>query len=202
MRACRTLRKAFLDFQPEIPNQIMQGVWSNIYNSVLSSTVTPTKAALGNFGGLVAKPITTMVGAMARGDYKTIRRASYQYAAMSDTFTKAMKHMGFVFGKASRDPTSVSYIVRDDIVTKNEETMQLLKTSAEAYVKEGEHGPMMLYNIAETLQDLQQQPCPSLWCQRNDCIGWIYQISPWQHRSTRSYMTRCSLKAVLCLQRR
>ena len=39
------VRKAFLDFQPEIPNQIMQGVWSNIYNSVLSSTVTPTKAA-------------------------------------------------------------------------------------------------------------------------------------------------------------
>ena len=152
------VRKAFLDFQPEIPNQIMQGVWSNIYNSVLSSTVTPTKAALGNFGGLVAKPITTMVGAMARGDYKTIRRASYQYAAMSDTFTKAMKHMAFVFGKASRDPTSVSYIVRDDIVTKNEETMQLLKASAEAYVNEGEHGPMMLYNIAETLQDLGNNP--------------------------------------------
>ena len=152
------VRKAFLDFQPEIPNQIMQGVWSNIYNSVLSSTVTPTKAALGNFGGLVAKPITTMVGAMARGDYKTIRRASYQYAAMSDTFTKAMKHMAFVFGKASRDPNSVSYIVRDDIVTKNEETMQLLKASAEAYVNEGEHGPMMLYNIAETLQDLGNNP--------------------------------------------
>ena len=152
------VRKAFLDFQPEIPNQIMQGVWSNIYNSVLSSTVTPTKAAIGNFGGLVAKPITTMVGAMARGDYKTIRRASYQYAAMSDTFTKAMKHMAFVFGKASRDPTSVSYIVRDDIVTKNEETMQLLKASAEAYVNEGEHGPMMLYNIAETLQDLGNNP--------------------------------------------
>jgi hypothetical protein len=152
------VRKAFLDFQPEIPNQIMQGVWSNIYNSVLSSTVTPTKAGVANVGGLVAKPITTMVGAMARGDYKTIRRASYQYAAMSDTFTKAMKHMAFVFGKASRDPNSVSYIVRDDIVTKNEETMQLLKASAEAYVKEGEHGPMMLFNIAETLQDLGNNP--------------------------------------------
>tara|TARA_S200002703_G_scaffold18496_2_gene15084 strand:+ start:3449 stop:7315 length:3867 start_codon:yes stop_codon:yes gene_type:complete len=152
------VRKAFLDFQPEIPNQIMQGVWSNIYNSVLSATTTPIRAAAGNLGGIIAKPITTFAGAMVRRDMQTLRRASYQYFAIADTFGKAMHHMAFVFGKAARDPESVAYIVRDDIVAKNAETMSLLKASAEAYVKKGEHGPMMLYNIAETLQDLGNHP--------------------------------------------
>ena len=152
------VRKAFLDFQPEIPNQIMQGVWGNIYNSVLSATTTPMRAAAGNFGGIVAKPITTFAGAAIRRDMNLIRRASYQYFALGDTFSKAMHHMAFVFGKASRDPSSVSYIVRDDIVQKNVETMDLLKASANAYLKEGEYGPMLLYNVAETLQDLEMHP--------------------------------------------
>ena len=143
-----------------------------------------------------------MVGAMARGDYKTIRRASYQYAAMSDTFTKAMKHMAFVFGKASRDPTSVSYIVRDDIVTKNEETMQLLKASAEAYVKEGEHGPMMLYNIAETLQDLGNNPVLRFGANAMTALdGFTRSVLGSIEARGRIY-DEVFLKAVLCLQRR
>ena len=152
------VRKAFLDFQPEIPNQIMQGVWSNIYNSVLSATTTPARAAAGNLGGIIAKPLTTFAGAAISRDMKTMRRAAYQYFALADTFSKAMHHMAFVFSKASRDPNSVSYIVRDDLVRKNEETMKLLKSSAEAYAKEGEMAPMLLYNVAETLQDLGNHP--------------------------------------------
>jgi hypothetical protein len=152
------VRKAFLDFQPEIPNQIMQGVWSNIYNSVLSATTTPARAAAGNLGGIIAKPITTFAGAAISRDMKTMRRAAYQYFALADTFGKAMHHMAFVFSKASRDPSSVSYIVRDDLVRKNEETMKLLKSSAEAYANEGEMAPMLLYNVAETLQDLGNHP--------------------------------------------
>ena len=58
----------------------MQGVWANIYNSVLSSTVTPIKAAQGNVGGLIAKPMATMVGAAIGGDYKTLKRGWYQYS--------------------------------------------------------------------------------------------------------------------------
>jgi hypothetical protein len=152
------VRKAFLDFQPEIPNQIMQGVWSNIYNSVLSAGTTPARAAAGNLGGIIAKPITTFAGAALSRDMKTMRRAAYQYFALADTFGKAMHHMAFVFSKASRDPSSVSYIVRDDLVRKNEETMKLLKSSAEAYANEGEMAPMLLYNVAETLQDLGNHP--------------------------------------------
>lgn len=152
------VQKAFLDFQPEIPNQIMQGVWSNIYNSVLSATTTPMRAAAGNMGGIIAKPITTFAGAAIRQDMQTIRRATYQYFAIADTFGKAMHHMAFVFSKASRDPNSVSYIVRDDLVAKNQQTMDLLKASAEAYASKNEHGPMMLYNIAETLQDMGNFP--------------------------------------------
>jgi len=152
------IEKAFIDLQPEIPNQIVQGVWSNIYNSVLSAFSTPIKAFAGNAILMVQKPISVFAGAAMAGDMKTIKRASYQYMAITDTFSKAMKHMSFVYSKAAIDPTSVSYIMRDDLVAKNEATMDVLHSFALSAQKEGEDGPMVLYNMAETMQDIANHP--------------------------------------------
>lgn len=150
--------KAFYDEQPEIPNQIVQGFWANIYNSVLSAISTPIKAAQGNVGGLIAKPMATMAGAAIGGDWKTLKRGWYQYSAFTDTFKKSFKHMSFVFKKASTDPTSVGYIIRDDIALKNEQTMDVLHSFARAAEKEGNLGPLALYNMAESLHDISNNP--------------------------------------------
>jgi hypothetical protein len=40
--------KFFVDGNPEMPNVIVQGMWSNIYNSVLTSVSTPLKAGFAN----------------------------------------------------------------------------------------------------------------------------------------------------------
>lgn len=150
--------KAFIDNMPEIPNQLVQGAWSNIYNSVLTSISTPVKAAFGNLGGMLSKPITVMAGAAVSGDWKTVRRGWYQYSAFTDTFQKSLKHMNMVFRKASTDPNSVGYIMRDDLVLKNEQTMDVLFSYAQAAERKGELGPMALYNMAETLHDLGNHP--------------------------------------------
>ena len=39
---------------------------------------------------------------------------------------RGFEHMGKVFGMASRDPTSVGYIMREDIVRVNEDKMLML----------------------------------------------------------------------------
>ena len=152
------MQKAFRDNNPELPNLIVQGLWSNIYNSVLTSVSTPMKALAGNTVLMLERPIATMAGAALSGDWRTMRRGWYQYSAFMDTFQKGFKHMGDVFRKASNDPSSVAYIMRDDMARKNEETFELLREFAAGASKEGEDGPQALLNIAETLNDMGNNP--------------------------------------------
>lgn len=152
------IQKGFVDFQPEIPNVIMRGINSTVYNNILTQTATPIKAAVGNSVLELAKPVSIFAGAAIAGDMRTIKRAVYQYKAAFDTFGKAVNHMGFIFKKASLEPTSVSYMMREDMVAKNEAQMDVLFSFANAAQKEGNDGPMVLYNMAETLLDLEQHP--------------------------------------------
>tara|TARA_R100001163_G_scaffold4286_1_gene5745 strand:- start:1864 stop:5832 length:3969 start_codon:yes stop_codon:yes gene_type:complete len=153
-----TISKAFIDLQPEIPSAIVQGAWANIYNSVLSAFSTPIKAFAGNTVLMLQKPISIFAGAAVSGDIKTLKRGAYQYMAVGDTFVKSWKHMSDVFRKASQDPTSVGYIMREELVYKNESQMDILHSFAEAAQRDGNDGPMLLYNMADTMQDIANHP--------------------------------------------
>ena len=152
------ISKAFYDDTPEVPNQIVQGAWSNIYNSVLTSISTPTKALFGNLSLMMLKPFSVSAGAVIGRDWDTLKRGWYQYSGLLHTMRNSYNHMSMVFRKASTDPTSVSYIMRDDLVTKNEATMDILHSYARAAEQKGEYGPLALYNVAETLHDLGNNP--------------------------------------------
>lgn len=150
--------KFFVDGNPEMPNVIVQGMWSNIYNSVLTSVSTPLKAGFANAALLLEKPITVLGGAIVGGDVKTLKRGWYQYSAFADTFQKGLTHMTDVYRKAATDPTSVGYIMRDDLVKKNENTMDILHSYAMASQQRGNEGPMALYHKAEALNDMANNP--------------------------------------------
>ena len=150
--------KFFVDGNPEMPNVIVQGMWSNIYNSVLTSVSTPLKAGFANAALLLEKPITVLGGAIVGGDVKTLKRGWYQYSAFADTFQKGLTHMTDVYRKAATDPTSVGYIMRDDLVKKNEDTMDILHSYAMASQQRGNEGPMALYHKAEALNDMANNP--------------------------------------------
>ena len=154
--------KAFFDGKSEMPSAWTQGMWSNIYNSVLSSIGTPLKAGLSNLALMVERPIATFAGAMpiiGTGDVNTLRRGSYMYfVGMGDTLQKAYSHMNQVFRRASTDPTSVTYIMRDDIARKNEDTIKTLRSFAEAKSAEGLDGPAAMLNMIEAMNDLGEHP--------------------------------------------
>lgn len=152
------LGKAFVDGQPEIPNVIVRGYWSNIYNSVLTSVSTPMRAAFGNSALLLERPFAVMGGALVGGDIKTLKRGWYQYSAVTDSLRKGLSHMSMVFRKAAADPSSVNYIMRDDIVVRNEQHMEVLEGFARAAQERGEDGPMVMYQKAEALNDLANHP--------------------------------------------
>ena len=150
--------KAFFDGKPEIPNQLVQGAWSTIYNSILTGLGTISKAGFGNTVLMLAKPISVLGGAAITGDIKTIKRGWYQYSGVLESMQKGFQHMSQVYSRAARDPSSVGYIMREDIAVRNEGTMDVLHSYARAAEQRGENGPLVLYHMAEALNDLGNDP--------------------------------------------
>ena len=153
-----TVEKAFVDGSPEIPSEVIKGAYGNLYNSLLSAVATPAKAGFGNTAMLLEKPVATMIGALASRDVANFRKAWYMYSAVGDTFLKGMNHLGMVFAKASRDPNSVPYMIRDDIATRQADEMIGLRQAADAYAQNGNDGPSIMVDTAESLFDLQNHP--------------------------------------------
>ena len=153
------IRKSLFDARSEMPSAWTQGVWANIYNSVLSSIGTPLKAGLSNTVLMVERPLATFAGALVNRDWHTMRRANYMYTVgMVDTMQKAFSHFNQVFKRASADPSSVGYIMRDDIARKNEGVLQVNRAFADAKAEEGLYGPSAMVEQIEALNDLAEHP--------------------------------------------
>lgn len=152
-------KKAFIDTNPEMPSVVVQGAWANIYNSVLSAIGTPLKAGLSNLALMIERPIATMAGAIIARDMPTLRRASYMYTVgFVDTLQKATTHMNTVFRQASRDPSSVEYIMRKDFQIKNQKTIDSLQSFADAKSAEGFDGPQAMMERVKAMNDLAEHP--------------------------------------------
>ena len=149
--------KMLIDTDPSIPSVFSQAVWGNIYNSVLSAIGTPLKAGASNLALMIERPIATFAGAL--GNPATLRRASYMYTVgMVDTLRQATKHMNIVFRQASRDPSSVGYIMRKDFQLKNAKTIEALEAFAEAKKKDGFDGPAAMMERVKAMNDLAEHP--------------------------------------------
>jgi len=152
------INKFIWDEQPEIPNDIVQGIRSNLYNSVLTSTTAPASAILGNSVMLLQKPVAVFAGAVMGGDIATIRRGWHMYSAVGESFGRSLKYAGKVFMKASKDPSAVANVGRQDLVYKNQQSLQLTKSYADAAAARGEEGPLAMYYLQETLMNLGDNP--------------------------------------------
>ena len=151
-----TIGKAFIDRQPEIPSLVMQGVWANIYNSILSAIGTPIKAGLSNLVLLAERPIATAVGGIS--DVKTLRRGWYQYQALGETLSLGTQYMVQVFKRASKDPNKVDWLLKSDFQRRNQENIELYRAYADVAEQEGNLGPSIMLGHIETLNDLGNHP--------------------------------------------
>jgi len=151
--------KAFLDNNPDMPSAWVNGMWANIYNSVLSSIGTPAKAAASNIAIMIERPIATIGGALLSGDKATAQRGMYMYTVgILDTFQKSLAHMNQVYRRAANDPGSVHYIMREDIARANKGQMQILNSYADAAEIDGNLGPRFIVNQIEEMNALAEHP--------------------------------------------
>ena len=144
-----TFSKFFVDTQPNIPSIVNRTYWSTIFNSILSAVATPRKALLGNFGGMVGQMSHSFYGALREGDLNMLRRGAHQYFGISDTVQVGWKHLSEVYSKASRDPNSISYVIRDDLRLKEVEGLDVLKATAKGHEANGEYGASAMLTLFE-----------------------------------------------------
>ena len=152
------LGKGILNLTPEVENKLIAGVWSNIYNSVLSAFVTPIQALVGNFGGIISQPIAHFAGAVMSQDLQAIQRGWIAYSSLNDTLQKALPYAGSLFMKASKDPNSVRGGTRLDLLMQGEKELEFLRKAADTQSAAGNDGLSYLVNQIEMLNDMSKDP--------------------------------------------
>lgn len=152
------LGKGLINLNPEVQNKLVAGVWSNIYNSVLSAFKTPIAALAGNFGGIISQPVSHFAGALMSGDLKSIQRGWVAYSSMGETLQRALPYAGDIFMRASREPDSVRSATRIDLLMQSERELDFLKKAARTQAAEGNDGLQYIVNQIEMLNDLAKDP--------------------------------------------
>ena len=152
------LGKGIINLNPEVENKLIAGVWSNVYNSILSAFVTPIQAMVGNSGGIVSQPVSHFAGAIMAGDLKAVQRGWMAYSSIGETMQRALPYAGDVFMKASREPDAVRSGTRLDLLLQSEREMDFLKQAARTQKEQGNDGLEYIVNQIEMLNDLGKDP--------------------------------------------
>lgn len=145
------ITKGIVDNDPSMPNFVQQGLWSTLYNSVLSASSTFTNAWFGNAALIVSKPFSQLLGTGL--DIKQLQRWWVQYGALGDSFQKAMSYAQLQTQKILDDPVKYGNIDRPDFAIMDEDRWMVLENIAEAKAAQGETGPMHMYRVAKALRD-------------------------------------------------
>ncbi len=152
--------QAFVRGEDTLPNLIVQGMWSNYFNSILSATTTPIRALVGNTTGLIARPINSMAGMVLSGEFgpQAAHRTFTQYAGFTQAFSNALQHFSFAWKKSVENPHSMMDYGKADLVVKHEEHLGALEMFADASMKEGNDGPAIMLEHAKSIQSLADSP--------------------------------------------
>ncbi len=150
--------KAVYDGRPEVPSLVHKAFMTNIFNSMLSAIGTPVKALYGNFGGFIAEPAHVLYGALRTGDLQQMRRASYMYFGLTDTFQQGLTYAGRIFRKAATTPDELGTLFRADIKLERAKGLELAEEFARASAEKGEYGPQVIVSIHKELQALGSDP--------------------------------------------
>ena len=152
------LGKAIINLDPTVQNKLVAGVWSNVFNSMLSAFTTPIQALTGNFGGIISQPVSHFAGAMLDGDLKAVQRGWVAYTSLGETLQRALPYAGSLFMKASREPNSVASATRLDLILQSERELDFLKEAARTQAAEGNEGLSYVVKQIEMLNDLGKDP--------------------------------------------
>lgn len=152
--------KALIDFQPEIPSAVIQGMYASVYNHALSAFATPIKAGTSSAVLLAEKPIAAIAGAIRQDGLESgpaLQKAWYVYTSgIQETLSDSLKYMGHVFKKSATDPFVVA--LREEQGDKLDKTIQIINAVADAHAEKGDYGPQVMAEVVNNIHDVAMSP--------------------------------------------
>ena len=146
-------RKAFKDGNTQVPSMLVQELMSARYNNILTG-LAPVRALGGAAMALAGKPITVFAGSAARGDFQSMKRASYVFGGIYENFQRAFSVAAQEWRHAVSNPRNLADRGgRIDLATKHMEDVEFMEGMAEAWHKNKEYGKVAVWNMIKVLSN-------------------------------------------------
>ncbi len=144
------IKKGFIDWEPEVPSLVIQGIHGIRYNGYLNGRA-PLRASLGGGILLLGKPISAFAGAGVRGRFGDFRRALATYGGWVENFRRATKHMAAEWNYVRQNPELAMARGRADIKFSQSDSFEAMEAMAEAWRAEGKTGKVAMLQSAKLM---------------------------------------------------
>ena len=144
------IKKGFIDFNPEVPSLVMQGIHGIQFNGLLNG-LSSARALLGNSLMLIGKPVSILAGASVRGRYGDIKRGLHIYGGVVENFQNALKYAAKEWDYVRKNPEMAMMRGRADIKFAQSHQFEVMESMAEGWRKEGKHGKLFMLNWARLM---------------------------------------------------
>jgi hypothetical protein len=145
-----TLKKGFLDLNPEAPSMLIKQLHAARINSVLSG-LSPVRAAVSNGMLTALKPASVFTGAALSRDRQLWKRAQYTYGGIIENFERGFKVMADDWRLASSHPEEAMMRGRADMRMAKMDQLQYMESMAKGWQETGQLGKVALWNLTKGL---------------------------------------------------
>ena len=158
------LKKGIVDTNPKVPSMLIKQLHSARINGLLLG-LAPARALLGNATLTALKPASIMAGALAQGDFKAFKRATWVFGGIEENFRRGLKVMKRDWDLAVKNPEEAMLRGRADLKQARMDQLEYMDSTADGWraTKEpGWRGKVALWNMTKAVG----------WWNNNTFVRW------------------------------
>ncbi len=147
------LKKGIVDTNPSVPSMLIKQLHGARINGLLLG-LAPARALLGNATMTALKPASIMAGAIAQGDFKAFKRATWVFGGIEENFRRGLKVLKRDWDLAVKNPEEAMLRGRADLKQARMDQLEYMESMAEGWkaAKEpGWRGKVALWNMTKAL---------------------------------------------------
>ncbi len=126
------LKKAIVDTNPKVPSLLIKQLHAARINGLLLG-LAPARALVGNATLTALKPASIMAGAIAQGDFKAFKRATYVFGGIEENFRRGLKVLKRDWELAVKNPEEAMMRGRADLKQAKMDQLEYMDSMAEAW---------------------------------------------------------------------
>ena len=147
------LKKGIVDTNPSVPSMLIKQLHGARINGLLLG-LAPARALLGNATMTALKPASIMAGALAQGEFKAFKRATWVFGGIEENFRRGLKVLKRDWDLAVKNPEEAMLRGRADLKQARMDQLEYMESMADGWkaAKEpGWRGKVALWNMTKAL---------------------------------------------------